>query len=112
MEQTIRNLSKEIWLHMDPYANLSQRIIKQAYVNALYALALDLLHTTGKLPAGTFDIGENYLLLGPCKHHQMDVTTLGAFQKISDMHNWRIKNRDSLSVDRFARLLLPNGQIA
>jgi hypothetical protein len=42
----------------------------------------------------------------------MDVPTLEAFRKISDLHHWRIKMGDSLSVDRFARLLLPNGQIA
>ena len=112
MERTIGNLGEEIRLHADPYANLSQRVIKRARVNALYALAPDLLHTTGKLPAGAYDIGEKYLLLGPREHHQMDATTLGAFQIFSDMHNWRIKNGDSLSVDRFARLLLPNGQIA
>jgi len=111
MEQTIGNLGEEIWLHADPYANLSQRVIERACVNALYALAPDLLHTTGKLPAGAYDIGEKYLLLGPREHHQMDATTLGAFQIFSDMHNWRIKNGDSLSVNRFARLLLPNGQI-
>jgi len=112
MERTIGNLGEEIWLHADPYANLSQRVIERTCVNALYALAPDLLHTTGKLPAGAYDIGEKYLLLGPREHHQMDTTTLGAFQIFSDMHNWRIKNGDSLSVDRFARLLLPNGQIA
>jgi len=98
-------------LHSDPYANLSQRIIKWACTNTLYALMPDLLHNTGKLPAGTCDIGENYLLLGPCEHYKMDTTTLGAFQTFLDLYNWRTKNRDSLSIDRFARLLLPNGQI-
>ena len=112
MERTIGNLGEEIRLHSDPYANLSQRTIEHVHANALYALALDLLHTTGKLPASTCDIGNNYLLLGPRKHHEMDVTTLEAFQTFSDLHHWRIKHGDSLSVDRFARLLLPNGQVA
>ncbi|KAF8235296.1 hypothetical protein L208DRAFT_1257534, partial [Tricholoma matsutake] len=35
-----------------------------------------------------------------------------AFKKISDLHHWRIKHGDSLSIDRFARFLLPNRQIA
>jgi len=112
MERTIGNLGEEIWLHSDLYANLSQRTIECACVNALYALTLDLLHTTGKLPASACDIGNNYLLLGPHKHHEMDATTLEAFQTFSDLHHWRIKHGDSLSVDRFARLLLPNGQVA
>jgi hypothetical protein len=42
----------------------------------------------------------------------MDGTILEAFQIFSDLHGWKIKSGDSLSVDRFARLLLPNGQIA
>ena len=112
MERTIGNLGEEIRLHSDPYANLSQRVVERARINALYALAPDLLPTTGKLPAGACDIGESYLLLGPREYHEMDPTTLEAFQTFSDMYHWRIKCRDFLSVDRFARLLLPNGQIA
>ena len=112
MERTIGNLGEEIRLHSDPYANLSQRVIERARANALYALAPDLLRTTEKLPAGACDIGENYLLLGPHEHHEMDATTLSAFQIFSDLYRWKIKHGDSLGVDRFARLLLPNGQIA
>jgi hypothetical protein len=112
MEQTIGNLGEEIRLHSDPYANLSQRVVEWARANALYALASDLFHVTEKLPTSACDIGENYVLLGPHKHHEMDALTFEAFKKISDLHRWRIKAEDSLSVDRFARLLLPNGQIA
>jgi hypothetical protein len=111
MEQTIGNLGEEIQLHADPYANLSQRAIERVCANALYALTLDLLHATEKLPTGTWDIGENYILLGPHEHHEMETMTLKAFQTFSDLHCWRIKSRDSLSIDRFVRLLLPNGQI-
>ena len=114
MERTIGNLGEEIRLHADPYANLSQRVIERARVNALYTLAPDLLRTTEKLPAGACDIGEKYLLLGPHKHHTMDAAILDAFRTFSDLHHWRIVNgdTDSLSIDRFARLLLPNGQVA
>jgi hypothetical protein len=42
----------------------------------------------------------------------MDVTTLEAFKMFSDSHHWRIRNGDSFEIDRFAKLLLPNGQIA
>ena len=42
MERTIGNFGEEIWLHSDPYANISQRVIEHARANALYALAPDL----------------------------------------------------------------------
>ena len=115
MERTIGNLGEEIRLHSDPYANLSQRVIECARTNALYALAPDLFPVTQKLPSGACDVGENYVLLGPRERHEMKATTLEAFIKFSDLHHWKIKKRDSpesLDVDRFARLLLPNGQIA
>jgi hypothetical protein len=112
MERTIGNLGEEIRLHSDPYAKLSQRVIEQARTNALYALTPDLFHVMGKLPSSACDVGDNYVLLSPCEHHEMDATTLEAFTRFLDLYRWWIKNGDSLSIDRFARLLLPNGQIA
>jgi hypothetical protein len=112
MERTIGNLGEEIRLHSDPYANLSQRVIERARANVLYALAPDLFRVAEKLPSGACDIGENYVLLGPRERHEMDKTTLAAFKEFSDLHRWRIKNGDLFEIDRFARLLLPNGQIA
>jgi len=96
----------------DPYANLSQRVIERAHVNALYAQAPDLFRITEKVPTGACDVGDGYVLLGPREHHDMDVPILEAFKTFSDLHRWRIKMGESLNVDRFARLLLPNGQVA
>jgi hypothetical protein len=87
MEQTIGNLGKEIWLHSDPYANLSQRMIECPCANALYALAPDLFHVTGKLPTSACDVEENYVLLGPHGHHDMDATILEAFTTFSDLYH-------------------------
>ncbi|KAF8476354.1 hypothetical protein DFH94DRAFT_635049 [Russula ochroleuca] len=112
MEQTIGNLGEEIQLHSDLYANLSQRAIEHARANALYAIAPDLFPVTRKQPSGACDAGDKYVLLGPCKRHEMSTSTSDTFKRFSDLHHWRMKNGDSLSVDRFARLLLPNGQIA
>jgi len=52
MEQTIGNLGEEIRLHADPYANLSQRIIKWAHVNVEDALVQHMLPSRygGALP--------------------------------------------------------------
>jgi hypothetical protein len=91
MERTIGNLGEEIQLHADPYANLSQRVIERARANALYALDPDLFHAAGKLPSGACDVSENYILLGPREHHEMDVTILEAFKRFSDSHQWRIE---------------------
>ena len=66
MEKTIRNIGEEIWLHSNLYANLSHRVIEQVHVNALYAQALDLFHITEKVPTGACDVGDGYVLLGPC----------------------------------------------
>jgi len=96
MERTIGNLGEEIQLHSDLYANLSQRILECTQANALYALAPDLFHTIDNLPAGAYDVGEHYLLLGPHEHHEMDMMTLNAFQRFSDLYHWRIKHGDSL----------------
>lgn len=90
LEQTIGNLGKEIHLHSDPYANLSQRVIEHAHANALYALAPDLFHAAGKLPSGACNISKNYILLGPHKCHKMDVTILEAFKRFSESYHWRI----------------------
>ena len=114
MERTIGNLGEEIRQHSDPYANLSQRVIERARTNALYALAPDFFPVAAKLPSGACDIGGNYVLLGPRELHEMDAKTLEAFIQFSDSHLWRIKKStsESINIDRFARLLLPNGQIA
>ena len=80
MEQTIRNFGEEIRLHSNPYANLSQRVIEWAHVNALYAQALDLFRITEKVPTGACDVGDGYILLGPHKHHDMDVLIHEAFK--------------------------------
>lgn len=112
MERTIGNLGEEIRLHSDPYANLSQRVLERARANALRALAPDLFSITENLPSGALDVGENYVLLGPRELHEMNATTLEAFKQFSDSHLWRIDETASINVERFARLLLPNGQTA
>ena len=112
MERTIGNLGEEIRLHLDPYANLGQRVLERARANALHALAPDLVSITDSLPSGACDVGENYVLLGPHELHEMDTITLNTFTQFSYSHLWRIKSLASVDVDRFARILLLNGQIA
>ena len=66
LERTIRNLGEEIKQHSNPFANLSQRGIRHAQVNALKAMVpdLDLDRTTkGDLPRSSKDLGNGFVLL-------------------------------------------------
>ena len=66
LERTIGNLGEEIKQHSNPFANLSQRGIRRARVNALKAMIpdLDIDGTTDEhLPQGCKDVGQGYLLL-------------------------------------------------
>jgi hypothetical protein len=114
MERTIGNLGEEIRLHSDPYANLTQRIIDRSRVNALKNMIPDLFPDNKRLPRGAIDIGSSYLLLGPRELHQIDNSIIPALERLANSRNWQIKAEDSesMSIHRFARLLLPNGQIA
>lgn len=112
MERTIGNLGEEIRLHSDPYANISQRIIERAQVNGLLAFVPELQPKAPELPRRAHDIGGGYALMGPRELHDVDPLIANAFHVFASSHGWRTKSDDSLLVDRFARLLLPNGQIA
>jgi hypothetical protein len=66
LERTIGNLGKEIKQHSNPFANLSQRGIRHARVNALKALIPDLEPDRMEkkdLPRGSKDLGEGFVLL-------------------------------------------------
>jgi hypothetical protein len=112
MERTIGNLGEEIRLHSDPYANLSQRIIERAQINALYSAIPELLPEPPGLPRGACDLGNGYALLGPRELRDIEPLISSAFHDFAETHGWRTTSNESLMVHRFARLLLPNGQTA
>ena len=66
LERTIRNLGEEIKQHSNPFANLSQRGIRHACVNALVAMIPDLesQRSSGEQGSrGSKDLGDGYILL-------------------------------------------------
>ncbi|KAJ7676130.1 hypothetical protein B0H17DRAFT_1140107 [Mycena rosella] len=63
MERPIGNLGQEIKLHSNPYVNLSERGLWRSQVNALKAMLPDLNPETKKLPRGSIDLGDRYVLL-------------------------------------------------
>ena len=90
MEHTIGNLGKEIQLHSDPYANLSQRIIDRSCINVLKIMVPNLV-LNKQIPSGALDIGSNYLLLRPRELHEIKEHVLLALEKFAISNNWRIK---------------------
>jgi hypothetical protein len=66
LERMIGNLGEEIKQPSNPFANLSQRGIRHAQVNALKALIPDLApdrDDANHLPRGARDIGDGFILL-------------------------------------------------
>lgn len=114
IERTIGNLGEEIKQPSKPYANLSQRGVRRSQVNALKAMIPDLERDADRLPRGAVDVGNGYMLLRARdqtarklpEEEEMAVRTY--FQSVVgdlgiDLHP---------QVTRWARLRLPNGQIA
>ena len=114
MERTIGNLGEEIRQPSNPYANLSQRGLLRCQVNALKAMIPDLQQSPPALPRGGVDLGKGFALLRtqdrydramrPCEAlalaiyiQKLDGTVLGS---------------ECPKIARWARLRLPNGQVA
>ena len=77
MERTIGNLGQEIKLHSDPYANLSERGVRRAQMNALKAILPELEPDKAALPRGshgkvTHDLRGNFL-----RNHVLDIVRDG-----------------------------------
>ncbi|KAJ7207714.1 hypothetical protein B0H12DRAFT_1034444, partial [Mycena haematopus] len=112
IERTIGNLGQEIKSHSQPYANLSKRSLRRCQINALKAMIPDLDPQTKKLPHGAVDLGDGFVLLraGDKYGHRLlgnEATTIRNF-----LERENCPSRGTLSVVRWARLQLPNGQIA
>ncbi|KAJ6557751.1 hypothetical protein B0H19DRAFT_947038 [Mycena capillaripes] len=114
MERTIGNLKEELKQHSTPYANIAQRGCRRAQVNALKAMIPDLEPAT-KLPRGSEDLGSGYVLLRAKDEYNQVIhgaqgdaiqEYLEAVTGVESPENFRP------SLQRWARLRLPNGQIA
>ena len=111
LENAIGNLGREVHQHSNPFSNLSQRGLLRAQMNALKAIYPQFDHSAS-LPRGAQDLGSGYTLLYARDRNVLD---------ISDEQEKRIftafllacgKPQQKLSLIRWARLRLPNGQIA
>ena len=115
MERTIGNLVEEIRSHLHPYANLSQRGLERCQINALKAMFPDLEEPENPIPRGAKDLGNGFVLLrardGTARHiTDAECQVLKCYLRdtrgIDTPQDWSPK------ISRWARLRLPNGQVA
>jgi hypothetical protein len=108
MERTIGNLGQEIRQPARPYANLSQEGVRRCQVNTLLSIMPELDEPAKLLPAGAVDLGDGFALLRKRDKYTFSPVG-GAAQAILDYLG---DGRPLPRIKRWARLLLPNGQIA
>jgi hypothetical protein len=106
MERTIGNLGQEIRQPSEPYENLSREGIRRSQVNALKAMLPELDEPPKGLPAGAVDLGDGYALLR--KRDPEPAYPRGAEREAITL----FLNGPPPQIFKWARLRLPNGQIA
>lgn len=114
MERTIGNLGEEMRQPSNPYQNLSQRGLLRCQVNALMAIIPDLQPAIPTLPQGAIDLGNGYALLRAqdrydYKMRPCEALALGRYLQELD---GTILGSQCPKIARWARLRLPNGQVA
>jgi hypothetical protein len=115
MERTIGNLGEEIRSHVHPYANLSQRGLERCQVNALKAMFPDLEEPENLVPRGAKDLGNGFVLLRAREvtaRHITDAECQALRLYLRDTYGIDTPANWSPKISRWARLRLPNGQVA
>lgn len=115
MERTIGNLGEEIHQPSNPYANLSQRGLFRCQMNALNAMIPDLQPHASGLPRGAIDLGHGYALFRARDRYNRlmeDCEAKALHQYLWDSHCINLDDAWCPKIARWARLRLPNGQIA
>ncbi|KAF8869902.1 hypothetical protein CPB84DRAFT_1693643 [Gymnopilus junonius] len=116
MERTIGNLGEEIRQPSNPYANLSQRGLLRSQVNALTAMIPELGPPAPSLPRGAIDLGEGYALLRAQDRYGRLMQPQEATALLRYLGSTALSGSRSVTwspkIIRWARLRLPNGQVA
>ncbi|KIJ23359.1 hypothetical protein M422DRAFT_62428 [Sphaerobolus stellatus SS14] len=115
MECTVGNLGEEIRSHSRPYANLTQRALLRGQINALESMLPELRRGVPDLPQGAVNLGNDYALLRareryPHMPHRAFHTCI--LQYLETHYGYSLTRHGAPRFQRWARLLLPNGQIA
>ncbi|KAF8808613.1 hypothetical protein BYT27DRAFT_7255258 [Phlegmacium glaucopus] len=115
MEQTIGNLGQEVHQHSNPYADLSQWGLLRSQINALKAMVPDLDLLPLVVPQGSKDIGAGFILLqakDKALRVMCDCKRQAHTDYLTKAHALQVPEGWSPEVTRWARLHLPNGQVA
>lgn len=114
IERTIGNLGQEIRLHSNAYANLAERGVLRATLSGFYA-KYPHYDSEVHLPKGSILLSGGFLLLRPADDfpHIIRDDEQRAITSFLLSLNGSIATEDGPNkVTRYARLKLPNGQIA
>jgi len=115
LERTIGNLGEEIKHHKDPYTNISERGVRRCQVNALKAIIPDIEPIENLLPRGSEDLGDGFILLRARDRTARKVSNpheLHAIRKYVTRDGHNLSDFWEPRVRRWARVRLPNGQVA
>ena len=112
MESAIGSFGREVRSHSNTFANIANRGVLRAQINAIKARIPDL-EPEPALTRGSFPFGDGYALLPAADSTRRSVSDREAeaihASGISDGSN---QPPGPVSVSRWARLLLPNGQVS
>lgn len=114
MERTIGNLGEEVRQPSQPFANLAQRALRRAQENAVYAMHPWLSDAENTLPRGARDLGDHFILLR-AKDRSRQIISGAAARAIKSffpLPSTDSTNGGEIRLQRWARIRLPNGQIA
>ena len=112
MESAVGSFGREVHSHSNTFANIANRGVLRAQINAIKAKIPDL-EQEPTLPRGSFPFGDGYALLRATDSTRRPVSGREAeairASRILDNSN---QSQDPVKVLRWARLLLPNGQVS
>ncbi|KIK17037.1 hypothetical protein PISMIDRAFT_635038, partial [Pisolithus microcarpus 441] len=108
MEHTIGNLGEQIRQPSKPYANLSHEGVRWCQVNSLLSIMPELDSSNTGLPYSSVDLGDGYTLLHKRSKHSVTLRGGEAIAISQFLGPGHVVPR----IKKWARLCLPNGQIA
>ena len=108
MERTIGNLGQEIQQPSKPFANLAQEGVRHCQINALLSIMPELDTPPKGLPYGAEDLGDGYMLLRKCSRYP----TLPDNNIAHHISAFLPPGQTIPHIQKWSRLLLPNGQVA
>lgn len=112
MESAVGSFGREVRSQSDIFTNIANRGILRAQINAIKARIPDL-EPEPRLPRGSFSFGDGYALLRATDTSRRPVSDREAEAiRASGIAGDSRQTTGPISVIRWARLLLPNGQVS